>query len=1257
MAPPAVAVPDWVLTRAAPVAAVVVLFSPRLVLIACLVLAGFLAGVVLGGGISLSLEDQAAVRSDMDLIEEKLAKIELVSLESARKDETDERPLPPVPQKIESSLNRLISLIIRDFILSWYSAINYSKSDEFATSIDSALHHGLITFGFAASKTKVVNAVSPITQTLIRHIYEYRDFEASSLPLEVYLERNPQSSFHKYADSRESNKFLRRISAHIVMSIMPKADRESPVVFSLLREIVGTSVLGNLVETYSDPDYINKLLIGYVKEQEKLAAAQATADSSSGTSDVLRPISIPKPVKSTVRSINGDQLFLKVVEAKQLPLGQGSVFCRVIFNGNELKTERIAAETHPIWMEEFAFDWGAMLPTETILIEVYDGRLIRDELIGSVYIPAKSLQANVYSKEWYPIDTSESKIANTAFMAQIFVETLVISISNLDESRPEGLASENIRSTEIPLSLGQTDCKLPEIDEFESAETLLSDSREGINISSKSGITITIPLVEALSCGEYRSSFSKYLEPIEASAYLHLYTTITSLPDTITADQARGVFDIFFNSSKLDPKVEGSVMTALNSASFDDMPNKTARIGSELFDPVENATLTVLESHWAAFVTTDGFKSIEGVTEAPVKPPRSLSAAPPPLPPRDTVSKSPPPLPPRESEMIEAQRTEEEDIQLAIVLQEEEFRLIKEPKERTSSLSVDTVARKLLNSENSPDSDFSAATTIMPSNISILGEISALKEKIAYIDHKLEITTSVAVGQELLSDKLDLQAQVERLSETLRDSETESSPSVNLFSASIRISDVSDDAILNERINIADRLLFCIEVQPKSNVSGWVLTKTLTDFSSCYDALAAEFIHIKRGSFPGLFFRNNNITSCQAHERSAVASDLELWLKDILNNTNTSQAFAVLDLLQPEHMKHKSSLGKKSTTKRSDTVSGTVFGVLKSAGSVLKNVAVSTGNAINTIGSNNAVEPSKTGNWEAKLQQRRDAGVKSNVPSRTSSLAGKSSLPKSVPQTGGTYSSLATDPHSEDEAAAEVKPAANAIQEISAPALPHRATATTPSKGDTVLTPKPSIIRSKSPTPGPKSEPPPSTPKASAELSPSELAILLECAFGVIEEVFNLSDPNQWMRQRGLQVVKSVLRNSYGVTISTMIQEHVDDIRSVDAVSGYLDAVSDSLWPNGVWAYSTPEYLVQLEADKLNPRTDSQRSETRMEAKRLLNSNAVLLGYEGIQTVLGKQNTTMGLSRLFNMLQHKELNKGLICAILEAVVRSVLAEH
>ncbi|ORY44516.1 PXA-domain-containing protein [Rhizoclosmatium globosum] len=1187
--------PDWVWTRAIPIGLGIILFSPRGVLLFLLVLVGFAGGVVFGGGIlgAASGDASAAAQVEMAAIDEKLRRFELGADQSAAnvKDDKDDKPLPQIPIKIDEALDRLIHLILKDFVLSWYNPINYSKSDEFANSVQSSLHSGLATFGFAAAKTKIVNAISPISQTLIRHIYEYRHFEASSLPLEAYLDKHPLSTFHKYSDSKETNKFLRRISAHIVMATMPKSDRESPVVFSLMREIVATSVLGSIVESYSDPDYLNQLLIGYIRDQQKLAAQRAAQEGS--TSYQLS--NNPKPLKSTVRNGYGDQLFIKIVEAKHLPLGQGSIFCRIQYDANELRSEKLTAETHPMWMEDFAFDWNSKLSArESILVEIYDSRLLRDELIGCVSIPVKSLEANKYVKEWYPIDTSDSRIANSAFMSQIFLETMVISISNLDDGRPLNNVSE-VLSKEM---------NVPENEEFQSAETLLSESVENLAPGKESAATDTgLPLLVALQQPLLKQGFEGYLQNSNSLGYLQLYSAIVNLEPEISVDEARTVFDIFYASPGLSAKVEKHILDALNSDIFDDASSKDTKISSSVFDSVKMAVVAELDDSWIHFKATDVFKQLQVVslepnipTVTPSKPPRVANNIPPPLPSREPDAvKAPPPLPPRESD--ETSKREEEDLKLAFALQQEEYKLAnRAPTARSSSLSADSV------SQISQDPESTTA--------GLLNDISLLKERIYQIDQKLRSPSGTAEAPELLSMKLELQGQVERLTESLHDVDPDFIlvPAVNLFHAVISISDVTDDNFLEGPQKMAERLVFCIEVQPASNVSGWVLTKTFAEFNTCYNLLVLEFPRIKNSAYPGLYYQLDLLSHLPMHERAALAKEVEVWVRGLLDDKNLSQSPALLDLLQPDHLKHKVSVRKRTPKREEISVEDQVLNVFKSAGSVLSNVVISTGNAINNVLDElEAPAPPPT-------KPKREGSVlkSNNLPSRTSSLT----------------------------------PDTPAVPKAAPPPLPSR------DPSSTLKAQQPetkSLSRAKSPSPEPKKP-------VVHELSSSELAILLECAFGVIEEVFNLSDPNQWMRQKGLQVVKSVLRNNYATTISTMIQSQADEIRSVEAVSGYLNLLSDSLWPNGEWYYTSAEYLAKLESDKVNPRSDAQRTDTRMEAKTLLVNNASLLGYEGIQTVLGKQNTGMGMSRLFNMLQHRELNRGLICAILEALVRSILSE-
>lgn len=182
------------------------------------------------------------------------------------------------------------------------------------------------------------------------------------------------------------------------------------------------------------------------------------------------------------------------------------------------------------------------------------------------------------------------------------------------------------------------------------------------------------------------------------------------------------------------------------------------------------------------------------------------------------------------------------------------------------------------------------------------------------------------------------------------------------------------------------------------------------------------------------------------------------------------------------------------------------------------------------------------------------------------------------------------------------------------------------------------------------------------KLSHAELAVILECAFASVEEIFQLSDSQQWFRQRGLHLVKNLLRQTYSRTLSGKIEDLFENAVAENKVKGYIQSTREFLWPNGIWHKKAAEEAAAAataanSANSFLERTDEDRADTRIEAKGLLVSHgpALIPGVEAIQTVVGRQNTLLGLTRMLNMVQHRDLNRGLICGILESFVKSILS--
>ncbi|KAJ3152703.1 sorting nexin 13 [Irineochytrium annulatum] len=502
-------------------------------------------------------------------------------------------------------------------------------------------------------------------------------------------------------------------------------------------------------------------------------------------------------------------------------------------------------------------------------------------------------------------------------------------------------------------------------------------------------------------------------------------------------------------------------------------------------------------------------------------------------------------------------------------------------------------------------------------------------------------------------------------------------PAVPLGDVTVRVVDATgwnEENVLGRRGEAPFAgIAFAIEVERRDGSAGWMLTHSYTDFMNVYDGLREHFPKVSKSSFPflgvgraagGASVRSTP-TATTPEGRSAVARDLERWLAVMLMDEVLCQHRALQDFMMPEHLRRQMEtrreqrrelLAREQRDREAQEQQGSlqrqVFGGLKLVGRVVKKAAVSTGNVVGSVGgaalglnagrkvSGDTPAPPGRDSWEKKLEQRRSS------PNRATLEPGSTTMSRSASHN----SSLST---------------AGSINKTS----DHGA-----NLGDAVPPPVPALparVASGSPT---KAQQPP--------LTPAELEVIMDCLFGTIEEVFHLSDPNQWIRQKGLHVVKSLLRRTHGSTISQLIQSRLEEAKSTEKVTSYLKTTTESMWPGGVWhanagdvaaapagdaSRATPadggndgeERKAEVkvsEKEEVRERTEEEKGDTRVEAKHLLLKCSGLLGLDGLERVLGKYNTVVGVTRLFNMVQHRELNKGLMCAVLEAFVKSMLSD-
>ncbi|ESO99641.1 hypothetical protein LOTGIDRAFT_141791, partial [Lottia gigantea] len=145
----------------------------------------------------------------------------------------------------------------------------------------------------------------------------------------------------------------------------------------------------------------------------------------------------------------------------------------------------------------------------------------------------------------------------------------------------------------------------------------------------------------------------------------------------------------------------------------------------------------------------------------------------------------------------------------------------------------------------------------------------------------------------------------------------------------------------------------------------------------------------------------------------------------------------------------------------------------------------------------------------------------------------------------------------------------------------------------------------------------------------------------LMDEVFDLRHKNQSLRRMIVAILRQLISATYGDTINRKIVDHVDLMTSAAQMSEYIKAFRDSFWPNGILA---------------EPRTNRDIN-TKMRTR--IYCKAKMLGSvpDELKTLLGADVVRLGVSRVFEMFQHRNLNKRILYVCLEGVLQTMFASN
>lgn len=177
--------------------------------------------------------------------------------------------------KVGSALDELCNAVVKDCINSWYMPLIPDDS-----SFPATCHHYLTQTFLRFSKHmnnkrpadvffwSVINISSTMTafmQDLSRALSVNRELRAG---VQTYISANPKSDLADLVHRGDQDKKLRELSSDIIQQFAPRDLKNSEPVALFLKNIVRSVILWNMVERFSDPDFINEWIIYFLEQKE-----------------------------------------------------------------------------------------------------------------------------------------------------------------------------------------------------------------------------------------------------------------------------------------------------------------------------------------------------------------------------------------------------------------------------------------------------------------------------------------------------------------------------------------------------------------------------------------------------------------------------------------------------------------------------------------------------------------------------------------------------------------------------------------------------------------------------------------------------------------------------------------------------------------------------------------------------------------------------------------------------------------------------
>lgn len=135
----------------------------------------------------------------------------------------------------------------------------------------------------------------------------------------------------------------------------------------------------------------------------------------------------------------------------------------------------------------------------------------------------------------------------------------------------------------------------------------------------------------------------------------------------------------------------------------------------------------------------------------------------------------------------------------------------------------------------------------------------------------------------------------------------------------------------------------------------------------------------------------------------------------------------------------------------------------------------------------------------------------------------------------------------------------------------------------------------------------------------------------LLDEIFDLKEKNQWLRQSLMTIIKSFLKSFKGDSLNRKIKEQIAVYLKEESLARYLKNFRKRFWPK--------DRLAEAHL----PRPKNMQEITKL----LVKTKLLSFVSDEFRHILGNDATRRGIFNLFDLFQHKALNKRLFYILIE----------